>query len=263
MPTIEKAQIAIDMIDKQIVELTDIISQVRGRSDLDVAWEKLRRWKERTVRLIDKLINSSEATRLKNKGMTSFSMIDPHRNFIDEAKMYNAFLKSLKDEVDHYPEDIFSAALDKDIIPNIRMTSEGVYFAGQYFDALQLVREILSQANKSIFLIDGYISEAVLNLLTSKKAGVTVNILTKAISPALKTAANAFNKQYGNLSIRTSAAFHDRFLIIDDNAYYHFGASIKDLGSRGFMFSRIEEQTVIDALRGELTQEWAKATVEV
>jgi hypothetical protein len=76
----------------------------------------------------------------------------------------------------------------------------------------------------------------------------------------LKTAAEAFNRQYGGLETRMSRAFHDRFVFVDETDFYHFGASLKDLGNRGCMFSRIEEQDVIDALQSKWTQEWAKAT---
>lgn len=146
---------------------------------------------------------------------------------------------------------------------SIEVTREGVYVAGQYFDALERVRKILSRATRSIVIIDGYPNEDVLSLLTSKETGVEVNIMTRDLSPALKIAAIAFNKQYGKLPIRTSQAFHDRFLIIDDNSFYHLGASIKDLGRQGFMFSRIEELKAIETLRKEFTQEWAKSKVAV
>jgi hypothetical protein len=146
-------------------------------------------------------------------------------------------------------------------VPSMKVTREGVFFSGQYFDALLRVRDILAQAKKSIVIIDGYVNEDVLNLVSGKDKSVGVNILTKNVSVALNTAANAFNKQYGGLSIRTSSVFHDRFVIIDDRDFYHFGASIKDLGNRGFMFSLIEESFVIDALRAQFNQEWAKATV--
>jgi len=33
---------------------------------------------------------------------------------------------------------------------------------------------------------------------------------------------------------------HDRFIIIDDEDVYHFGASLKDLGKKWFAFSKIE-----------------------
>jgi len=148
-------------------------------------------------------------------------------------------------------------------LPSMKVTREGVFFAGQYFDALQRLAEILSHAQQSIVIIDGYIDEDVLDLLTSKEQAVEVNILTKTVSPALSAAATAFNKQYEKLSIRTSQAFHDRFVIVDDHDYYHFGASLKDLGHRGFMFSRIEEPDVIDKLRAKWVQEWKTATEEV
>jgi hypothetical protein len=145
----------------------------------------------------------------------------------------------------------------------VSVDREGVYFAGQQFDAMLHVSKLLSAATKSIVVIDGYISADILALLTAKAPSVTVYILTKPLLPALVPIANAFNHQYGRLSIRSSSAFHDRFIIIDDTDFYHFGASIKDLGKRGFMFSRIEEQEVIDSVRKKLSQEWAVAKIEV
>jgi hypothetical protein len=50
-------------------------------------------------------------------------------------------------------------------------------------------------------------------------------------------------------------------VIVDDQEFYHFGGSIKDVGHRGFMFSRIEEPVVIEALRNKFAQEWAGAAV--
>ena len=151
-------------------------------------------------------------------------------------------------------------------IPAMKVTREGIYFAGQYFDAFQQVSQIFSEAGQSIAIIDGYVDERVLNLLTKKKTAVEVRVLTKNVSPALTTAAITFNKQYGQqgrLLLRTSSAFHDRFVIIDDKDFFHFGASIKDLGNRGFMFSLIEEAEVKNALLAKLSQEWATATVAV
>ena len=149
---------------------------------------------------------------------------------------------------------------------SLQTTKEGVFFAGQYFDALQIVKQILLNAQQSIIIIDRYINDDVLKLLISKLLKVEVNIITKSIPPTLNTEATAFNKQYGKpgrLSIRTSDSFHDRFVIIDDRDFYHFGASIKDLGHRGFMFSRIEEPEVIDGLRKKWIQEWQKATITI
>ena len=146
---------------------------------------------------------------------------------------------------------------------SVKVTREGIYFAGQTFDALLNFQEIISTAKRNISIIDGYVDEKVLKLLTAKATGVGVEVLTFRVSPALHAAAVTFNTQYGDLKIRTSRVFHDRFVIIDDTDFYHFGASIKDLATKGFMFSKIEEQSVIDALRTQYASEWATATIEV
>ena len=148
-------------------------------------------------------------------------------------------------------------------IPSMKITREGIFFSGQYFDALQRVGEILESATTRIIIIDGYIDKTVLDMISSKKQNVVVSILTKEVSPSLRTSALAFNKQYGRLSIRKSLAFHDRFIIIDDSDFYHFGASIKDLGNRGFMFSRMEETEIMKGLLVRFTQEWGKAQFEI
>jgi hypothetical protein len=150
----------------------------------------------------------------------------------------------------------------------VSIDREGLFVAGQPFDALLAATRVLSTARVSIVLVDGYISHDVLELMSGKAEQVAVSILTKpsTLPSNIVTLANAFNRQYGRkggLSIRTSNAFHDRFLIIDDDQFYHFGASLKDLGSRGSMFSRIEEPTIITSLRRLVADELAKAAVIV
>lgn len=167
-----------------------------------------------------------------------------------------ADIKGLLREI-KYCVDILESLTSLEIA---KVTSEGVYVAGQVYDALRKIQDILSKAQQSIVIIDGYVDEKVLDMLTTKPPGVTVEILTYQVAPALSAAAVKFNQQYKNLSIRTSNAFHDRFVIIDDNDYYHFGASLKDLGKRGFMFSRIEEPTVATALKNQWIAEWSTAT---
>lgn len=161
-----------------------------------------------------------------------------------------------------YCHDVL-AALPAVNVPSLKVSREGVFFAGEYFDALRKASELLQRAGKDILLIDGYVDATVLDLMSVKGSGVAVRILTKGVSADLKVAAAAFNKQYGALALRCSQAFHDRFLVVDDVEFYHFGASLKDLGHRGFMFSRIEEPDVIGALRSKAQAEWASATVVI
>lgn len=146
---------------------------------------------------------------------------------------------------------------------SISVEREGVFFSGQEFDALYRIMKILSSAATSVKLIDSYIDENLLHIMSKKSPSVTLSILSKNVLPATKSAAITFNSQYGGLQIRTSISFHDRFLIIDDKEYYHFGASIKDAGRRGFMFSRIEEPSITRALRAEWLRVWDAATVHL
>ncbi|MHB8277405.1 MAG: hypothetical protein ACYDIA_07105 [Candidatus Humimicrobiaceae bacterium] len=186
----------------------------------------------------------------KSSGTTDFN----GRGYI-EIDHFELLLKDI-----NYCLDILSNTPAVNI-PSMTVSKEGIFFAGQYFDAFLKVSEILKSANKSIFIIDNYINDEVLNSLTIKKQDVIINILTnsRSIIPQLKSAVASFNKQYKNLEIRISDVFHDRFILIDYNDLYHFGASIKDAGNRGFMFSRIEEVEIINLLKKKFNEEWNKA----
>lgn len=145
-------------------------------------------------------------------------------------------------------------------IPNLKVSEEGVYFAGQHFDALLKFNDIISNAKKEIILIDNYLNEKILNLLASKNNNVLCRVLTldKSYTPALKTFIEAFNKQYNNLEVKTTPLFHDRFVVLDKKDFYHFGASIKDAGNKGFMFSKIEQDFIKDELLIKIEAEWKK-----
>lgn len=149
----------------------------------------------------------------------------------------------------------------------MRATREGIFFGGEYYEPLRLAAGLIAQAKRSIAIIDGYLGDGltILNLLAGKGPGVDVSLLTyedKLESPLLALAL-AFHKQHGGLSLRASRAFHDRFIIIDDTDFYHFGGSLKDMGKRGFMFSRIEEPDVIEKIRTKFVEEREKATVKI
>ena len=143
----------------------------------------------------------------------------------------------------------------------IAKSKEGVFSAGQYFDAKLVVRDLFAIATKDIVIVDAYLGEDVLNLLTVKRDGVHVKLLTGKVSPAFLSLARDFNRQYGNLVIRTSKTFHDRFIFIDDRDFYHFGASLEHLGNKTFMFSKLEEPLIISTLKNHWADGWNLAAV--
>lgn len=117
---------------------------------------------------------------------------------------------------------------------------EGIFVDGQIFDAYEFVQRLIKSAQTSIVLIDNYVDESVLTMISEKQAGVQVNIYTKEISNALRLAAQHFNTQYGGLTLHTTQICHDRFLIIDDKTIYLIGASLKDAGKRLFAFTQMD-----------------------
>ena len=98
---------------------------------------------------------------------------------------------------------------------------------------------MIKSANKSLVLIDNYIDESVLLMLSKRKSGVTADIYTYAISQTLRQDLQKHNRQYSPINIHNHTTSHDRFLIIDDTEVYHIGASLKDLGKKLFAFSKL------------------------
>ncbi|MGM5481142.1 MAG: hypothetical protein ACQESE_01890 [Nanobdellota archaeon] len=112
------------------------------------------------------------------------------------------------------------------------------------FDAYEFVCNLIKSATKEIILIDNYISESVLTLLSKKKKDVKVIIYTKQITRQLRLDENKFNQQYNNLIIKQFDKSHDRFLIIDNKMVYHIGDSLKDLGKKWFGFSKMDKNAI-------------------
>ena len=117
---------------------------------------------------------------------------------------------------------------------------EGIFFDGQIFDAYKFATDLIKTARKSLLLIDNYVDESVLLMLSKRNPGVSATIYTQKITAQLQLDLDKHNDQYPPINIRTYRNSHDRFLIVDDKEVYHIGASLKDLGKKMFAFSKLE-----------------------
>lgn len=117
---------------------------------------------------------------------------------------------------------------------------EGIFFDGQIFDAYKFATDLIKIARKSLLLIDNYVDESVLLMLSKRNPGVTATVYTQKITPQLQLDLDKYNDQYPPINIRTYRNSHDRFMIVDDKEVYHIGASLKDLGKKLFAFSKLE-----------------------
>jgi len=133
-------------------------------------------------------------------------------------------------------DKVFEAIEAREVKPK-----QGIFFDGQVFDAYLFVADLIRSANQSIVLIDNYVDESTLTLLAKRKQGCTATIYTQAFGKSLQLDLQKHNAQYPPIEIKTFKQSHDRFLILDDNTIYHFGASLKDLGNKMFAFSRFDK----------------------
>ncbi|WP_304224679.1 virulence RhuM family protein, partial [Phocaeicola plebeius] len=105
---------------------------------------------------------------------------------------------------------------------------EGIFFDGQIFDAYKFATDLIKSAKCSLVLIDNYVDESVLLMLSKRNSGVSATIYTHKINAQLQLDLNKHNEQYPPIEVRTYKSSHDRFLIIDNTEVYHIGASLKD-----------------------------------
>ena len=119
---------------------------------------------------------------------------------------------------------------------------QGIFYDGQIFDAYTFINDRIREATTRIVLIDNYIDDSVLTILSKRADKVTATIYTKKPSAQLQLDIQKHNAQYPPISVIEFDRSHDRFLCIDDTVY-HLGASIKDLGKKWFAFNRMEMPT--------------------
>ena len=179
------------------------------------------------------------------------------KNYLLQGYAVNTQLSQLEDRVDRrlakHDERIATLEDKVDFFVQTQTPPlQGVFYNGQLWDARALVLSLVSRAKRSLILIDNWANTAVLDLFTKKREGVRLTIFTsehydrkhvphRKISPAdIAT----FNAQYPKLVVRYNETFHDRFLIIDDKELYLIGASLKDLGSKCFAFTKLDPAAI-------------------
>ena len=127
-----------------------------------------------------------------------------------------------------------------------------IFFNGQIYDAYSLIIDLIKTAKEKILIIDNYIDDSVLKMLSKKNKDVEVVILTTNKCNINKVDIQKFNKEYPLLKLAYTKEFHDRFMIIDNEELYHIGASLKDLGKKCFAISKIQDIKYVQILEKKL-----------
>ena len=98
------------------------------------------------------------------------------------------------------------------------------------WDAWAYVSNLVRSAKCRIILIDNFVDDRVLSLLSKRADGVSATIHTRYTKQFL-TDLEKHNEQYPTIEfIQLPHRNHDRFLIIDDKVHF-LGASLKDMGA--------------------------------
>ena len=191
-------------------------------------------------------VNSFAATQFRKWATTIL------REYLLRGYAFNQRMNHLEDRIDRRMSKTEQDVVDlKEKVDFFVQTSlpptQGVFYNGQVFDAHVFAAKFILSAKKSILLIDSWVDVVTLELLAKKAKGVMVEIVTSRRGCTLSASDIAkFNEQHGGLAVRRSKNFHDRFLIIDDKTLYVFGASLKDLGSKCFAFTKLDAAEILN-----------------
>lgn len=158
------------------------------------------------------------------------------KDYLLKGHVVNHRLGRIEEEVQKIKDRIneIEFAVQTNLPPN-----EGIFFDGQIFDAWQFVSQLIKGAKEDIVLIDNYLDESVLMLLSKRNSEVKATIFSNNITKQLDTDLKKHNQQYPRIELKRFSKSHDRFLVIDKKDVYHIGASLKDLGKKWFAFSKI------------------------
>ena len=201
---------------------------------------------EHGITMLAGMLKSEEAVNISIKIVNSF--IEMRRFIANNQLLFerisNIELKQLEYQkiTDEKFETIF------EYIEDHKEENQKIFFGGQIYDAYSLIVDIIKKANEKITIIDNYIDDSVLKMLTKKNKDVEAVILTSSKSNIQNLDVEKFNKEYPTLKISKTNKFHDRFIIIDNKELYHCGASIKDLGKKCFGINKIEDISIIGKL---------------
>ena len=215
------------------------------RSQFVIAYKRNNRYlpyvfTEQGIIMLSSLLKSEIAIKVSVKIIEAFVRM---RHYLKDNGQVFERLTSVEYKLLEYDKK-FDLIFDK--LQEKQIEKQRIFFDGQIYDAYNLIIEIIKKAENKITIIDNYVDDSVLEMLTKKKDNVEVVILTSNKSNIKNVDIQKFNKQYPTLKVAKTDKFHDRFVILDEKEMYHLGASIKDLGKKCFAINKIEDQEFIN-----------------
>ncbi len=170
------------------------------------------------------------------------------------------------DELNDSLREIGWELRDSSLVPVDSAVRELFFGDKSEHDAYVGIRALLQKAEKNIVIVDPYVDQSILTLLSACiKPGMSVRLLTSKLPSDFALEAKKWTTQHAGLllEVRTTKEFHDRFVVLDDTVCWHVGASIKDAGQKAFMLSQIEDEANRVSLIAQLGKSWSSATTVI
>ena len=170
------------------------------------------------------------------------------KNFMLKGYVLNERITTIENHLKQHDNQIEKLLGKVDFaIKSKALPREGIFFDGQIFDAYEIVCQLIKSATRRIVLIDNYVDETTLKILSKRADGVTATIYTQSIGEQLQLDIDRYNAQYPPITVKRLKKSHDRFLILDDDLY-SVGASLKDMGKKWFAILKMQETKVEEIL---------------
>lgn len=216
-----------------------VTSNMMSQSEIESFKMAVRRapyaFTEQGVAQLSAVLKSDTAIEVSIRIMDAFVAM---RRFIStNAEMFQRIerLESHQTSTDEKVEHIMKRM--DELAPAI--TPEQIFATGCVWDAWDYVSQLVRSAKQRIVLIDNFVDERVLTLLTKRAAGVSATIHSR-YTQQFKLDLEKHNEQYEPIEfIQIPHKSHDRFLFIDNNVYL-LGTSIKDMGTSLCAITRLE-----------------------
>jgi len=193
---------------------------------------------EQGVSMLATTLRTQVATQVSINIMRTFVALRKFAstNLIEQKYINNLVLKNSK-RID----------LIEETLSSFKEKNNHIFFEGQIYDAYSIMLDILNTSKNTIIIVDNYIDKSILDILS--KTNKQITLITNQYN---NKDYEKYKAQYSNIDLVINNKIHDRFIIIDEQALYHCGASFKDLGKKCFSINKIDDNDVLNNLLKKL-----------
>jgi hypothetical protein len=153
----KKSRLAITVIDEQIAALEGVVQNAKKDGNDVLADERIERWKTRTVRLLSKHVNQTEAKHFSRKKLNAIHLTNGLQNIFEETVLYKGALQALREEIENYPEHVFvNVSSPLPTVPNTFTEAGNKYdvafsFSRERRDYVRQVAKYISSRGVDVF----------------------------------------------------------------------------------------------------------------